>query len=215
MRKLALPLLAACAVFAVSVPAASAAPLGKKLSQVSGALKGLQKAVGLMDDINKGQTGAINGVDTRVTTVVANLTSLNNKVDSVVTVATSALTALQKGLTDLAAAVQGPGVAGQLGAAGSKLPGKADGTNTATPDSLPGGTVYRQIVLANASYPPGGTVPVGTPIGARTWVKLAPPGTAAPLDNAYSCTSAGVARQIGITDGAVTCAASNISATNP
>jgi hypothetical protein len=215
MRKLALPALVACALLAASAPVATAKPvtahaaasLGSKLSKVSGALKGLAKAVSQMKDVNTGQTAAINGVDTRVTTVVANLTSLSNKVDAVVTVATASLTKLQDALTS-------PGIGGQLGAAGSKLPGKQDATNTATPDTLPAGTVYRQIVVATATYP-GNGIPAGTPVGARTWVKLAPPATAAPLDNAYTCTSAGSARQLGLPDGTISCTAANITQTNP
>lgn len=105
MRKLMLPALAACALLAAGAPAAGAkaqsASLGGKLSTVSGALKGLQKAVKQMKDINDGQTGAINGVDTRVTTVVANLTALSNKVDAIVAVATDSLTKLQAGLLAL------------------------------------------------------------------------------------------------------------------
>jgi hypothetical protein len=186
MRKLALPLLAACAVFAVSVPAASAAPLGKKLSQVSGALKGLQKAVGLMDDINKGQTGSIHDVDTRVTTVVGNLTSLNNKVDAVVAVATDALTKLQAGLTGLAQST--------AAAAGSGDPNSATTTTTET-SSIPAvktstlatGTLYRQIVLSTGAR---GPVPVGAPIGARTWIKM-PDVAALSYSNTWVCTSAG------------------------
>lgn len=100
MRKLALPLLAVCAVFAVSAPAAQSATLGSKLSKVSGALKGLQKAVSLMDDVNKGQTGAINGVDARVTTVVANLDALDKKVTAITNAATSALTTINSALTN-------------------------------------------------------------------------------------------------------------------
>jgi hypothetical protein len=181
MRKLMLPLLAVCCVFAVSAPAAHSATLSQKLSKVSGALKGLQKAVGQMKDINDGQTSSINGVDTRVTTVVANLTSLSSKVDAIVAVATDSLTKLQAGLTTLAAAVQGPGIAGQLGAAGTAAPGTG---NAATPSTLPTGTVYRQIVLG-----PGGLSQV--PVGARTWVKM--PDVTNPqlggvvYDNEYVC----------------------------
>ncbi|MFL5843661.1 MAG: hypothetical protein ACJ762_03140 [Solirubrobacteraceae bacterium] len=196
MRKLTLPLLAAVAMFAVSAPVASAKPvkahtsasLGSKLSQVSGALKGLQKALNQMKDINSGQTGAINGVDNRVTAVVAGLDSLGKKVDAIVAVATDSLTKLQAGLVSLAAAVQGAGVAGQLGAAGTAAPGAA---NTATPAALPTGTVYRQIVLSSASL---GPLPAGTPVGARTYVKN--PDVAGLYSNSWTCVGAGVSNEV-------------------
>lgn len=108
MRKLALPLLAACAVFAVSAPVASAAK-GKstaaKLSTVSGAVKGLKKALKQLKDVDSGQTGAIGGVDDRVDTVVANLDTLGKKVDAIVAVATDSLTKLQAGLVTLGGVV--------------------------------------------------------------------------------------------------------------
>jgi hypothetical protein len=196
MRKLALPALAACALLAAGAPAVQAKPakahaaasLGSKLSKVSGALKGLQKAVSLMGDVNDGQTGAINGVDERVTTVVANLSGLDAKVTAVITASTAALTklqdaalALKAGLETLGAAVQGPGVAGQLGAVGTVNPGA---NNDATPTTLPTGTVYRQIVLSTAA---NGGLPAGTPIGVRLWIKM--PNVTGLYSNAYTCLS--------------------------
>ena len=151
MRKLALPLLAAFAVLAVAAPAANAVT-------AKGVIAIVNKAIAPLKDINDGQTAAINRVDDRVTTVVADLTALSNKVDAIVAVATDSLTKLQ-------AALQGPNVGGQLGAAGSSLPGEK---NSATPNSLPTGTVYRQIVLASAPGSPAD----GAPIGARLWVKM-------------------------------------------
>lgn len=210
-RKLSLPLLVVGMMLMAAAPAS--AGIGKRVGTLAGKIGALQSDLQNLRDTSDGQTAAINRNGDRITesqTAIGNLQAL---VKGVITTATASLTALEKGLTDLAAAVKGPTVGGQLAAAGSKLPGKADGTNTATPDALPAGTVYRQIVVATASYPGG--VPAGTPIGARTWVKLAPPATAAPLDNAYSCVGAGVARQIGMPDGTVTCAAANIAATNP
>lgn len=215
-RKLLLPLIATAAL-GVTAPVAGAAK-GSALGKLAGRIGMLEANAERNNDINAGQTAAINTNGDRITDSQNAIGSLQAQVKAIIEAATTqiqpALVALKDGLTKLSTAVQGPGIAGQLGAAGSKLPGKSDTSNTATPDALPAGTVYRQIVLATASYP-GGAVPAGTPIGARTWVKLAPPGTAAPLDNAYSCVGSGVARQIGIPDGAVTCTAANISTTNP
>jgi hypothetical protein len=194
MRKLTLPALAACALLAASAPVATAKPvkahaasLGSKLSQVSGALKGVQKAVNQIKDVNSGQTAAINGVDGRVTTVVANLTSLSNKVDAIVAVATDSLTKLQAGLVSLAQ--------GTAAAAGSGDPNNSATTTTATStvpavptSSLSAGTLYRQIVLAT-----GGALNTA-PIGARTWVRM-PDVAAVGYSNTWVCTSAGTAPQ--------------------
>lgn len=106
-RKLLLPALAACSMFAISAPVASAtthkahaSSLGSKLSAVSGALKGLQKAVGFIKNVNSGQTAAIHSVDVRVDTVVANLDALGKKVDAITAAATAALTQINAALTD-------------------------------------------------------------------------------------------------------------------
>lgn len=171
MRKLTLPALAACALLAASAPVATAKPvkahaasLGSKLSQVSGALKGVQKAVNQIKDVNSGQTAAINGVDGRVTTVVANLTSLSNKVDAIVAVATDSLTKLQAGLVSLSQAT--------AAAAGTGDPNSSSTTTGATSSvpavatsTLSAGTLYRQLVLG-----PGALAAL--PVGARTWVKM-------------------------------------------
>jgi hypothetical protein len=105
-----LPALAACTMLAVTAPVAPAktahvASVKSSLAKVSGALKALQKGVSLIQDVDKGQTGAINGVDARVTTVVANLKTLSDTVTAVVAQATTALTALQNGLLAINAAL--------------------------------------------------------------------------------------------------------------
>jgi hypothetical protein len=205
-----LPALAACTMLAVTAPVAPAktahvASVKSSLAKVSGTLKALQKGVSLIQDVDKGQTGAINGVDARVTTVVANLKSLSDTVAAVVATATTALTQLKDGLTAagagltaLSAAVQGPGIAGQLGAAGTAAPGTA---NTATPATLPTGTMYRQIVLSTA-----GAFPAGTPIGARTWIRM-PDVVSLGYSNTYVCTSAGAtAAALGSGYTSLTCA---------
>lgn len=115
-RKLMLPALAACALLAVSAPAATAKPhkayaasIASKLSEVSGQLKALQKAVSQMEGVNKGQTTAISTVDGRVNTVVSNLAGVSAKVDAIIAgvpAITAALTALKDGLTAINAALQ-------------------------------------------------------------------------------------------------------------
>ena len=101
-RKLALPVLAACALFAVSAPAANAISAG-------GVIKIIQKALKPIQDVNAGQTAAINGVDKRVDTVVSNLAGVSAKVDAILAAATNtiqpALLALKDGLTAIQAAL--------------------------------------------------------------------------------------------------------------
>lgn len=188
-RKLLLPALAACSLLAISAPAANAIT-------AKGVIGIVNKAIAPIKDINAGQTKAINDVDTRVTTVVANLTALSDKVDVIVKVATDSLLKLQ-------AALQGPTVGGQLAAAGSALPGSA---NSATPTALPTGTVYRQIVLQS-----GGPAD-GAPIGARTWVKM-PAVTNIYSDNTWVCTSGRGTNRVagGAFDGNAACPASAVS----
>lgn len=162
MRKLALPL-AVCVVLGAGASPAMAAKStnikqNESIGKLGGALKGVQKAISILSDINAGQTDSVNKAH-------AKADSLKATVDAIVAVAGSALPALEKGLKDLAAAVQGPGVAGQLGAAGTSAPGSS---NTATPSTLPTGTVYRQIVLANAP----GSAANGAPLGVRLWSKM-------------------------------------------
>jgi hypothetical protein len=101
------------------------------------------------------------------------------KVDGVLAVAPQII----DGLTQLSDAVQGPGIKGQLSAAGTAAPGSS---NSATPSNLPTGTLYRQIVLST-----GGAFGPGAPIGARTWVKM-PDVAALGYSNKYACTSAGL-----------------------
>ena len=187
------PLLAAFAVIAVTAPAANAV-------SAKGAIKIVNAAIQPIVDINDGQTAAINRVDDRVTTVVADLTALSNKVDAIVAVATDSLTKLQ-------AALQSPGVGGQLGAAGTALPGSS---NAATPTALPTGTIYRQIVLANGTGPFAAAN--GAPIGARTWVKM-PAVTNIYSNNTWVCTSAGKTGKVagGALDSQVDCPAGTSS----
>ena len=163
MRKLALPLMAACATLGVvAIPATAGVKLEKKqnksIGKLAGAVGGVKSAITNLENINLGQTSSVNSAHAKVDALSATVTA-------VVTAATDALTKLQAGLTTLAAAVQGPNVAGQLGAAGSALPGAA---NSATPSALPTGTVYRQVVLIAGT----GTAADGAPAGIRMWVKM-------------------------------------------
>jgi hypothetical protein len=87
------------------------------------------------------------------------------------------------GIAALNDALHGPNVAGQLDAAGTAAPGPS---NSATPSTLPTGTLYRQTVLST-----GGSFGPGAPIGARTWVKM-PDTPAIGYSNKYACTSAGL-----------------------
>ena len=180
-RKLLLPLLAVCVTLVAGVPAADAS-LGSRIGAVAGKVAGLQKAIGHIQDTNTGQTAAINRNGDRIADSQKAIGDLQALVRGVIATATDSLTKLQTGLTDLAAAVQGPNIAGQLGAAGSAAPGAG---NAATPSTLPTGTLYRQIVLST-----GGAFGAGAPIGARTWVKM-PDVVAIGYSNKYACTSAG------------------------
>jgi hypothetical protein len=107
-RKLMLPALAACALLAVSAPVAPAkshkahaASLASALSTLSGAVKGLKKGLKNVENVNSGQTGAINGVDGRVTAVVANLAVVKATVDAIV----AGVPAIVNGLTAINAAL--------------------------------------------------------------------------------------------------------------
>jgi len=218
MKKLLLLCTAVCALLVVAVPAASADPAtasskahsaaGKTLSasalssqvrKTNASIKGIGKAIAFF-------TGQNNARKTENASTAATIAAIVPVVTKALTDLQSGLLALKdglekagKGLTDLSAAVQGPNIAGQLGAAGTAAPGAA---NTATPDTLPAGTVYRQIVISGAAL---GPIPAGSPVGARTWVKTVPPGTAAPATNTWSCTGAGGNTQLGVPGGAVTC----------
>lgn len=216
MRKLMLLALAACCLLAAGAPIAGAKThrahassskvaqkvhaAGVKISKLGTAVLGLDRGIKNIQDIDLGQTAAINRnvdaqkslkgtVDAIVAGVPAIIDGLNQLKDGLTQISTvlsgtvsPALTSLAAGLTDLSTAVQGPDIAGQLGAAGSDAPGDS---NAATPAALPTGTVYRQIVLST-----GGAFGPGAPIGARTWVKM-PDVAAIGYSNKYACTSAG------------------------
>lgn len=95
-RKLLLPLLIAGSMLAGLAPssfAATEASQDRKISKARGAIKGLKKAISLIEDRNLGQTEAINRVDARVA-------ALESKVTTVVSAATEALTKIQTALED-------------------------------------------------------------------------------------------------------------------
>src|SRR3954452_11340538 len=114
-RKLMLPALAACALLAVSAPVTTAKPvkahavsLKKSLNKLASSIGSLKSQVKQINDTNSGQTGAINGVDKRVDTVVGNLTALSATVTAIVNgvpAITSGLLALKDGLTQIQAAL--------------------------------------------------------------------------------------------------------------
>jgi hypothetical protein len=173
MRKLLLPALASCVLLAASAPVASAAKAHSSASATSFILTKLKthsSEIGALQDLATGFKAAFASLNTSVSTILAGVPTIVN-----------GLTALKDGLTTLAAAVQGPGVAGQLGAAGSADPGAS---NTATPSTLPAGTIYRQIVIAT-----GGALNTA-PIGARTYVRM-PDVAAVGYNNTWVCTGAG------------------------
>jgi hypothetical protein len=195
MRKLLLPLLAIAALCAFGVSTASAKTT-PRAAQAAASAKSLNKTIhglglGVAYAVNHNKINA-----GRIDTIVGQLSAVLNGVPAIV----DGLTQLKAGLTALSAAVQGPTIGGQLGAAGTAAPGSA---NTATPSTLPTGTVYRQIVLSSAAF---GPLPAGTPIGARTWVKN--PDVTGLYANSYTCTGAGVSNEVATASGgaaSVTC----------
>lgn len=182
MRKLMLPLAAVCA-FGVSTAPSMAASANvkqnKKIGKINGALKGVEKAVSILEDINAGQTDSVNKAHAKVD-------SLASKVDAIVAVATDALTKLQVAVTSLAGTT--------AGAAGTDNPMATNAATTATSSlaavktaDLPTGATYRQFVLLadSATFPSPfnasqatlvaalTTAGLGTlPMGVRTWVKM-------------------------------------------
>lgn len=185
--KLLLPALAACAMLAVSAPSSFATSANvnqnKRIATVNGAIKGLKKAIGILQNVNAGQTSAIGEVDAKIVATQKTVQAIIDNVPTILnglTALKAGLEAAGAGLTALSAAVQGPSIAGQLGAAGTSAPGAA---NTATPAALPTGTVYRQIVLAV------GGAGAGAPIGARTWLKLPELSATGYTNNSWVCTS--------------------------
>ena len=178
-RSFLLPALAACAMLAVGAPVASAAKAHSSAKAHSAAsatpfllkaVKNLQSKVGALEDIAKGYRDAFATIHSALDPIVAGVPQV-----------LAGLVALKDGLTKLSDAVQGPGVAGQLGAAGTAAPGSS---NSATPSTLPTGTVYRQIVIAT-----GGNLNTA-PIGARTYVRM-PDVAALGYSNTWVCTGAG------------------------
>lgn len=99
MRKLMLPLAAVCA-FGVSAAPAMAASANvkqnKKIGKINGAVKGVQKAISILEDINSGQTDSVNKAH-------AKADALKTTVDTIVSVAGTALPALESGLKAAAA----------------------------------------------------------------------------------------------------------------
>lgn len=178
MRKLALPLLAVFAVLAVSAPAAHAIT-------AKGVIAIVNKALQPIKDVNAGQTKAINDVDTRVDTVVGNLRGLSSKVDAIVAAATDSLTKLQAGLISVAQQTAAAAGTGDPNSTGTKTAETSSVPGVKT-ETLPGGTLYRQIVLAQNQR---GPVPPGAPIGVRTWVKM-PDVAALGYSNTWLCTGA-------------------------
>lgn len=180
-RKMLLPALAACALLAVGAPVASASKAHASKSSATtfllSAVKNINKKVGALQDLSKGFQAAFGSIHSALDPIVA----AAPQILSGLTALKDGLTQAADGLTKLSDAVQGPNIAGQLGAAGTDPPGTS---NTATPSTLPTGTVYRQIVIAT-----GGAL-AGAPIGARTYVKL-PDVAAVGYSNTYVCTGAG------------------------
>lgn len=193
MRKLALPLLAVFAVLAVSAPAAQAIT-------AKGVIAIVNKALAPIKDVNAGQTKAITDVDTRVDTVVKNLAALSSKLDAILAVATDSLTKLQAGLVSVAQQTAAAAGTGDPNSTGTKTAETATVPGVKT-ETLPGGTLYRQIVLSTGARAP---VPAGAPIGARTWVKM-PDVAALSYSNTWVCTSAGTSPTGLFAGYAVTC----------
>lgn len=202
-RKLLLPLIATAAL-GVTAPVAGAAS-GSALGKLAGRIGKLEADAKRAEDINAGQTAAINRNGDRITDSQNAIGSLQAQVKAIIDAATTqiqpALVALKDGLTKLSTAVQGPGIAGQLGAAGTSAPGSA---NSATPEALPTGTVYRQIVLANAPGSPAN----GAPLGIRLWSKM-PAVSGVYSTNEWVCVSSKATGKIGggALDGQVACPA--------
>jgi hypothetical protein len=109
MRKLALPLIA-CATFglaaAPSMAVSTNVKQNKKIAKINGAVKGVQKAIKLLEDADKTQDAGAAG--------------LKATVDNIVAVAGTALPALQDGLLKLKAGLE------TAGAALTKLGGVVD-----------------------------------------------------------------------------------------
>jgi hypothetical protein len=211
-RKLTLAALTAClAISLVAVPTASAAkkkspsatqaqsPSNKQLQRrVNQTNRSLRHANAYI----KSLVAAVNGERTKSAGQDAQLGTIFN---NVLPAATAALTQLGDGLlalkagleqagaglTQLSAAVQGPNIGGQLGAAGSAAPGTG---NAATPTSLPTGTVYRRIIVFDATDLglPTSHALHGAPLGVQTWVKM-PDVASLSLANTYGCTGFGAA----------------------
>src|SRR4051794_5884221 len=111
-RKLMLPALAACTLLAVSAPLASAKPTKAHAASIRTSLNKLAASIGALKsevkgihDTDSGQTGAIHGVDTRVDTVVGNLTKLTATVNAIV----AGVPTITNGLTQLAAGLTAAG----------------------------------------------------------------------------------------------------------
>lgn len=183
-RKMLLPALAACALLAVGAPVASASKAHASKSSATtfllSAVKNINKKVGALQDLSKGFQAAFGSIHSALDPIVA----AAPQILSGLTALKDGLTQAADGLTKLSDAVQGPNIAGQLGAVGTANPGSS---NTATPSALPTGTMYRQIVLSTAA---NGGLPSGTPVGIRLWVKM--PDVANLYSNSWSCTAAHV-----------------------
>jgi hypothetical protein len=199
-RKLLLPALLACSMLAISAPVVSAkshahsASLASSLSKISGAVKGLQKAVGNIVKVNLGQTGAIHGVDTRVDTVVANVAAVKATVDAIV----AGVPAIVDGLTQLKA-----GLLAIQSALGNTTTGLV-GLNLARPQFgnfsgagvILGGT--GQVTGASgpktdATHPATGTyvVDFGNDVSKRSLVVSPSPGVGGIIGEAVDCANAG------------------------
>lgn len=99
MRKLALPLMAVCALFAISAPSAVAAESTnvkqfKQIGKVRSAIKGLKAAIKVIQDIDKGQTAAVNDNQGKLDAVSGRVNSILEGVPAIV----NGLTALKTGL---------------------------------------------------------------------------------------------------------------------
>jgi hypothetical protein len=223
MRKLALPLIASCAMFGItaapSLGASTNAKQWKKIAKVNGAVKGIAKAVKLLEDADTTQNAGAVSLATKIS-------SIQTTLDAVVATAGSALPKIEDALKQLKAGLEsaGAGIVALSQATatpvGTATPTTADATTTATSSvpavtlkSLAAGTVYRQFVQwknASGATPtmlgPGGaglltadqvTALGELPIAVRTWVKMPDVTADAPLgvvyDNSWVCTAAGVA----------------------
>lgn len=197
MRKLMLPLMAACATLGVvAIPATAGVKLEKKqnkrIGNLQGAVKGVESAIKNIEDINLGQTASVNDAHAKADAVGATVKSIVAGIPDIV----NGLTALKAGLESAGAGL----VALQAALTNQVTPAlKLLETNL----TALGGVVQGQIAPAvatfgaqaaavgtddpNTTQPAGNTtLPQGTMYrqitgggaGADIWVKVNAPGAA-------------------------------------